>query len=197
MILTTYIWLLITWLDDFYSVLDDCIQQLSGHVLSRWRGTLSVTLTRSTLYFTLSYFYKNQSTECTDKHCDTNFKDVYYSLHFSILDNVSGKTIAFFQKYIINVIINIFQIYACFIFCIFTGKLTKKADFKEILVLRKLHHKFSIPLNYFNSFLHSVWIFYSPCQNEFEIDVSRPKDHEASIGLEKAGCLRNDPSGLP
>lgn len=197
MILKTYIWLLITWLDDFYSVLDDCIQQLSGHVLSRWRGTLSVTLTRSTLYFTLSYFYKNQSTECTDKHCDTNFKDVYYSLHFSILDNVSGKTIAFFQKYIINVIINIFQIYACFIFCIFTEKLTKKADFKEILVLRKLHRKFSIPLNYFNSFLHSVWIFYRPCQNEFEIDVSRPKDHEASIGLEKAGCLRNDPSGVP
>lgn len=146
MILTTYIWLLITWLDDFYSVLDDCIQQLSGHVLSRWRGTLSVTLTRSTLYFTLSNFYKNQSTECTDKHCDTNFKDVYYSLHFSILDNVSGKTIAFFQKYIINVIINIFQIYACFIFCIFTGKLTKKAYFKEILVLRKLHRKFSIPV---------------------------------------------------
>lgn len=139
-------WLLITWLDDFYSVLDDCIQQLSGHVLSRWRGTLSVTLTRSTLYFTLSYFYKNQSTECTDKHCDINFKDVYYSLHFSILDNVSGKTIAFFQKYIINVIINIFQIYACFIFCIFTEKLTKKADFKEILVLRKLHRKFSIPV---------------------------------------------------
>lgn len=141
-----YIWLLITWLDDFYSVLDDCIQQLSGHVLSRWRGTLSVTLTRSTLYFTLSNSYKNQSTECTDKHCDINFKDVYYSSHFSILDNVSGKTIAFFQKYIINVIINIFQIYACFIFCIFTGKLTKKADFKEILVLRKLHRKFSIPV---------------------------------------------------
>lgn len=60
--------------------------------------------------------------------------------------DVSGKTIAFFQKYIINVIINIFQIYACFIFCIFTGKLTKKADFKEILVLRKLHRKFSIPV---------------------------------------------------